>query len=598
MLNRKITLIGVVLLALVALAGIVVAQDSSYIVGYSAAGLIDELQITWSENLRSAVEAAGGSVVIVDSQNDIAKQISDIEDLLAQDINYLVVNPVDEAGIVPAIEAANAAGVPVVTIDRAAAGGEVAAHITFDNYKAGYDAGIYIAEQHGGVGKVAQLEGQAGTSVARERGQGFRDAIAQYPNMEVVFEQPTDWSAAEGLSATEDLLVTEPEVVGIWAHADAIIMGAVEALQNAGVNDQVTTVGMGMYGGGPESIAAGGLDASWELFPAQLGSAAGKAVVALAEGREVMPVINTPMVFVTAENIEEVAAMAPPSIIVSPFKVGYSAAGLIDELQVTWSEAVAAAVEASGGEAIIVDSQNDISKQIADIEDLLTQGVDALVINPVDEAGIGVAIRAANDAGVPVVTIDRNGGEGNITARVGFDNYRAGYDSGVYIAEQNGGVGEVAQLQGQPGGADVRERSQGFQDAIAQYPDMQIVFEPYTNWNTAQAQAATEDLLASNPDVVGIWAHADAIIMGAVQALRDAGKLDQVITVGMGMYAGGPEAIANGELTASWFLYPELLGSAAGQTVVSIIAGDPVEDFVRTPMTFVTIDNVAEFLDQ
>jgi ribose transport system substrate-binding protein len=278
-------------------------QAGSFTVGYSAAGLIDELQITWSENLRQAVEQAGGSVIIVDSQNQIAKQIADIEDLLSQGINFLAVNPVDEAGIVPAIEAANAAGVPVVTLDRASAGGTVAAHITFDNYRAGYDAGIYIAEQNGGQGKVAQLEGMAGTSVARERGQGFRDAIALYPGMQIVFEQPTDWGAAQGLSATEDLLVAHPDVVGIWAHADSIIMGAIEALEAAGVNDRVVTVGMGMFAGGPEAIRDGRLNASWELFPAQLGTVAGQAVVTLAAGGTVEPVINTPMVFVTAENI-------------------------------------------------------------------------------------------------------------------------------------------------------------------------------------------------------------------------------------------------------------------------------------------------------
>ncbi len=282
------------------------AQDNtSFVVGYSAAGLIDELQIAWSEGLTEVVEAAGGQVILVDSQNDIAKQIADIEDLLAQNIDYLVINPVDEAGIVTAVEAANAAGVPVFTIDRASGGGEVRVHIGFDNYKAGYDAGIYIAEQNGGKGKVAQLEGQAGTSVARERGQGFRDAIAQYPDMEIVFEQPTDWSTAQGLSVTEDLLVAHPDVVGIWAHADSIIMGAVEALEAEGLNDQVVTVGMGMFAGGPEAIQAGRLDASWELFPADLGKVAGQAVVDVHAGKDVEPVIGTPMVFVTAENIDE-----------------------------------------------------------------------------------------------------------------------------------------------------------------------------------------------------------------------------------------------------------------------------------------------------
>lgn len=279
--------------------------EKSLVVGYSAAGLIDAVQIAWSDGLKEVIEKAGGKVITVDSQNKIAKQVADIEDLLAQNIDYLVINPVDEAGIVPAIEAANKANVPVITIDRAAGGGNVTAHITFDNYKAGYDAGVFIAERNGGKGKVAQLEGMAGTSVARERSQGFKDAIAKYPDMQIVFDKPADWDTAKAMAATEDMLAANPDIVGIWAHADAMIMGAIQALEAAGKLNQVVTVGMGMYGGGPEAIKAGKLTADWELFAADLGKIAGQTVLKLANGESVPKVVNTPMDFVTKDNIDK-----------------------------------------------------------------------------------------------------------------------------------------------------------------------------------------------------------------------------------------------------------------------------------------------------
>ena len=567
-------------------------ESGGFKVGYSAAGLIDAVQIAWSEGLVEVIEDAGGEVIIVDSQNEIAKQIADIEDLLAQDISYLVTNPVDEAGIVPAIEAANAAGVPVITIDRAAGGGDVAVHVTFDNYLAGYDAGVYIAEMNDETGKVAQLEGMAGTSVARERAEGFQDAIAEYPNMEIVFEQPADWDTAKALTVTEDMLAAHPDVVGIWAHADAMIMGAVEALKAAGVNAQVFTVGMGMYAGGPEAIAAGDLNASWELYPAELGKVAGEAVVTMFEGGDVDPIFNTPMTFVTFDNIAEFVT----PVEAGPFLVGYSAAGLIDAVQIAWSEGLVEVIEDAGGEVIIVDSQNEIAKQIADIEDLLAQDISYLVTNPVDEAGIVPAIEAANAAGVPVITIDRAAGGGDVAVHVTFDNYLAGYDAGVYIAEMNDETGKVAQLEGMAGTSVARERAEGFQDAIAEYPNMEIVFEQPADWDTAKALTVTEDMLAAHPDVVGIWAHADAMIMGAVEALKAAGVNDQVFTVGMGMYAGGPEAIAAGDLNASWELYPAALGKVAGEAVVTMFEGGDVDPIFNTPMTFVTFDNIAEFL--
>lgn len=283
----------------------VFAANESFTVGYSAAGLIDELQIGWSDAAKKTIEDAGGKVILVDSQNKIAKQISDIEDLLTQNIDFLIINPVDEAGIVPAIEAANKANVPVITIDRAAASGKVAVHVGFDNYKAGFEAGEYCATKMNKKGEVAQLEGQAGTSVARERAQGFIDAIAKYPDMKIVFDKPTDWDTTKALTATEDMLSANPDVKCIWAHADAIIMGAVQALEKADKLDQVITIGMGMYGGGPEAIKAGKLTASWELYSAKLGEMAGQAVVDLHNGKEVPPMISTDMTFVTKDNIDQ-----------------------------------------------------------------------------------------------------------------------------------------------------------------------------------------------------------------------------------------------------------------------------------------------------
>jgi ribose transport system substrate-binding protein len=280
-------------------------KAKGFTVGYSAAGLIDQLQISWSQAIKTTIEAAGGKVIIVDSQNKIDKQVSDIEDLLAQHINYLIINPVDEAGIVPAVEAANKANVPVITVDRSSAGGVVAVKVGSDNYQAGYDAGSYIAKHFDGKGDVAQLEGQVGTSVMRERSQGFKDAIAKYPGMKIVFDEATNWDTATAVADTEDMLSRFPDVEGIWCHADAIAVGAAQAVDKAGKTGQVIIVGMGMYGGGPEAIKAGKMAASWEMYSEKLGQAAGQAVVDLHAGKQVPTVMNIPMTFVTKDNIDQ-----------------------------------------------------------------------------------------------------------------------------------------------------------------------------------------------------------------------------------------------------------------------------------------------------
>lgn len=274
--------------------------------------------------------------------------------------------------------------------------------------------------------------------------------------------------------------------------------------------------------------------------------------------------------------------------------VGYSAPGLIDSLQKTWADTVCATVEDAGGECQITDAQSQLGKQISDVDDLIAKGVTYLVINPVDEQGIAPAIAKAKEAGIPVFTVDNGAASPDVVARVKFDNFGAGKQSAEYCAEQHDGEGAVLELQGKAGSDNVRQRHEGFVEGLMAYPDMQLIASPYTDWDAGKALAATEDALAAHPDIVCIYSHADAIILGAVEALQAANKTD-VDTFGIGMYGGGPEAIEAGTLTASWYLDPEQVGKEAGKAVVDYWKGKDVKELISTPITFVTKDNVDQF---
>ena len=279
----------------------------------------------------------------------------------------------------------------------------------------------------------------------------------------------------------------------------------------------------------------------------------------------------------------------------APLNVGYSAPGLIDSLQKTWADEVCRVVTEADGKCQVTDAQSDLAKQIADIEDLIAQGVTYLVINPVDEQGITSAVTAASEAGIPVFTVDNGAASPDIIARVKFDNYGAGKASAEFCAARHGETGKVLELQGKAGSDNVRQRHDGFVDGLAAFPNMELVAHPFTDWDAGLALAATEDVLSAHPGLVCIYSHADAIILGAVEGLDAAGKLDQVTTIGIGMYGGGPESIAEGRLTASWFLAPEQVGVEAGNAVVDYAAGETVEELIATPITFVTSDNVMDF---
>jgi len=280
--------------------------------------------------------------------------------------------------------------------------------------------------------------------------------------------------------------------------------------------------------------------------------------------------------------------------------VGYSNQSNLDTLLETWGKVTCERIIAAGGKCVQTAAQLDITKQISDIEDLIAEGVDVLVINPVDAEGIVPAVRDANRRGIPVFTIDATTKGADVVTAVHVDNASAGYGAAKYCAEHETPQPgekfvEVAELEGTAGHGNTINRHLGWERGIKEFPQLKNVFDQYTAWASDKAQAATQDMLTSHPNVKCIWAHSDAIILGAVRALKAAGRTD-IITVGMGMYGGGPEAIAAGDLTASWFMEPVKTAEATAAAVIEYWThGKSVKD-ISIPMTFVTKDNVAQYL--
>src|SRR3990172_4990877 len=134
--------------------------------------------VTLRDGAQTAADAAGAKLIVVDAQDDSAKMTAGIEDLINKKVSALLINPTDADAVVPSIQKANAANIPVFTIDRGASGGTVVSHIASDNVAGGKMAAEFLCQAIGGKGNLVQLQGIAGTSAARDRGQGFDDQMA------------------------------------------------------------------------------------------------------------------------------------------------------------------------------------------------------------------------------------------------------------------------------------------------------------------------------------------------------------------------------------------------------------------------------------
>lgn len=190
--------------------------------------------VTLKDGAESKAKELGFDLIVLDSQNDPAKELANVEDVLNQDIEVLLINPTDSDAVRSSVRAANRADVPVITLDRAASGGEVVSHIASDNVAGGKMAGEVIVEALGGKGKVVELQGVPGTSAARDRGQGFHEAVDAAEGIEVVASQPANFDRTQGLNVMENILQAQPEIDAVFAHNDEMALGAIKAIEASG----------------------------------------------------------------------------------------------------------------------------------------------------------------------------------------------------------------------------------------------------------------------------------------------------------------------------------------------------------------------------
>ncbi|WP_199432633.1 ABC transporter substrate-binding protein [Qaidamihabitans albus] len=192
-----------------------------------------------TKSIREAADAAGVErLLVTNANNELPKQIADIQNMLSQGAEFLIVAPVNSDGLDPALDAAKQKGVPVLTIDRKVTNTHCEDYVAFlgsDFYEQGRRAADAMNEATGGEAKVAILLGSSGNNVTDDRNSGFKEQVAaEYPGLEIVAEQTANFARDEGQSVAEQLLQSNPDITAIYAHNDEMALGAVTAVQAAG----------------------------------------------------------------------------------------------------------------------------------------------------------------------------------------------------------------------------------------------------------------------------------------------------------------------------------------------------------------------------
>ena len=249
------------------------AGGERFVVGFSQMESDNPWRIAETKSLRDEAAKRGIELVVTDAQGQTAKQVSDVEDLIARRVNLLLLAPREFEGLAPALQSAKAAKIPVILVDREAAGTAGQDYVTLlaSNFiEQGRRAGEWLATATGGKASIVELSGTPGASVARDRAAGFREAIAKYPGMKIVASQTGNFTRAQGERVMQNLAQSlGAQVTAVYAHNDEMALGAIQALKSAGrkPGTDVTIVSIDGQRAALEAIQAGELGATVESNP-------------------------------------------------------------------------------------------------------------------------------------------------------------------------------------------------------------------------------------------------------------------------------------------------------------------------------------------
>ena len=271
-------------------------ESGRYVVGFSQMESDNPWRLAQTRSLRDEAAKRGYDLVVTDAQGQTAKQVSDVEDLIARRVDLILLAPREYQGLAPALQAAQRAKIPVILVDREAAGTPGQDFVTFlgSNFvEQGRRAAEWLAAQTSGKAGIVELTGTAGSSVAADRAKGFRDEIAKHPGMKILASQTGNFSRAEGQRVMQNVAQSlGRQITAVYAHNDEMALGAIQALKAAGLQPgkDVTVVSIDGQRAALEAVQSGELGATVESNP-RFGPLAFDTIEKLRRGEQIPPKI-------------------------------------------------------------------------------------------------------------------------------------------------------------------------------------------------------------------------------------------------------------------------------------------------------------------
>jgi len=504
-----------------------------FLIGMSQANLIEPWRIKMNEEIREeAAKYEDVRVIFTDAAQKSDKQIKDVEELLQEGIDLLIISPNDSAALTPVVTKAYKS-IPVIVLDRAVEGYDYTLYIGPDNKLIGKQAGKFVADLLGDKGgNVIEIEGLSGSPPVIARNEGFQEAIGQ-GNIKVIDRIAADWQRDKAEDVLKEFIKKYPKIDVIFAHNDAMALGAHRALKSLGI-EGIKIIGIdGLQGvnGGLQLVKDGILEGTFKC-PTGGKEAVQYAIDILNHEKGIPKKIILRSDKITRDNVDRYIneeSESPRDRAHRKPVLGFAQVGNESMWRAANSESIRTSAEEAGVELRFENAEGSQQKQIDIIRSFIAQKVDVIAFSPLIETGWDEVLKEARDAGIPVICSDRwvkVKDDSLYTTFIGSDFDEEGRRAARWLMDKmkDRAVVNIVELQGTIGSAPAIDRKAGFEEIIKNSSRFRIIASESGDFTQEGGKAVMKKFLEQNgKNIDAVYAHNDDMAFGAIEAIEEYG---------------------------------------------------------------------------
>ena len=281
-------------------------DDGKLVIGVSMLSMQNEFIVNVADEIEKKAAEMDVRLILVDAERSALKQMEQVESFIAQGVDAIILNPCEVEASSPAVSRALASNIPIINVNSETSV-KPTAFVGSNDVESGRIAMTHIAEKLGGEGNIVIIHGFMGQAAQIQREKGAKEVLSSYPNIRVLAEQTGEWDRSKSMDLTQNWIQSYGnEIDAVFAHNDEMGLGAVKALENAGMKDKVIVVSVDAIQDALQAVKKGTLDATVFQNAQKQGAAAVLTAIKLARGEAVDKQVLIPFQLVTKDNIDEV----------------------------------------------------------------------------------------------------------------------------------------------------------------------------------------------------------------------------------------------------------------------------------------------------